>query len=385
MFNAFKLNNLRISGPISISYYEIRGRDFFFFGDKHLSESGKCFINLFNNNKIEITELFDKVLSNKLPDDQKIDFFLETAIYSETINNEKKINENKINENKINKDKLNEERHGPLLDLRKKFKDCFKSPENKCIFKYPSGRFHQIDTRQRVNRNNIGKLTFFTKYSIILKSLAFGDVTGKILKSDNEYGMKISKILEVKDIIMIIDPNQLIKMVKDYLRKPNLDWEYPKDKIDAFEAGEFPGINIVKQQILNTPADIKDKIMTFYKERALQIISNYKNIYKELDDFFTKFLLSKNITVNSKNINKLIFMNSLIMFNLDGLITDVYTIAKMFDKDLMEKSKEVWLYAGDGHIETIRFFMNKYLNVEKSFYSDKISERCHSLVKYSTL
>ena len=366
-------NNARISGPISISYHpNVNGRDIFIFGDRHLSDDGLCNINLFNKEKIDVVEFFDRIFKNFDPEDQTkiLDFYLEIPLTTYAPDMIKSLSIPSVKY----------DLQGPMVRLRNHFKDCF-TPSKKCSYQNKI-RFFPMDVRQRSKPNRDGgKLTFFSLYSFILRSISDSDAVLKIINESMPPQAKNQMLEKIKHITSLVDINQLIKMTKDYIRIPHRDWEYPKDDIDSFEQYEKPKENIIKTQMDKTSPDIKKHIESFFEKQAKFVIENYDGITEGLTHFWNLMFLSKADQEEAyQSWKNLIRIKSIIMFNIDGLFFDIYSLAKIFDSTTSTDSQEVWIYTGEGHAQAFRRFLIKHLKIVEHSFSIQIAERCQSII-----
>lgn len=286
--------------------------------------------------------------------------------------------------------------------------------------KYPMVEFHSMDIRQKTNsaRNN-GKLTFFTQYSSVLKSIVSDcetNIIEKLITSNEQDINKNSRdtlLNKIENLILLFNNNELIKIMKDYIRIPHRDIKFnSNDHFEYYEQYEYPGVNEIRERINRLPYDLRGKLMSLFNERSLMIIKSYKEIQQEIENNWTKilsFINNKNDSNSNQDLDSkikndglnhkgnhekidtytklcnLIKFKALQMFNIDGLFFDISNLAKILgilsEKPNNNNNEEIWIYMGEGHAEVFRKFIIEQLENPNFYHSISITQRCQNIEK----
>jgi hypothetical protein len=380
----------QVSGPVTITYHPnvMGSRDIYIFGDIHLENDGLCQM-IFDNKPIEIVEFFDKIFHNS---DIPLDFFLEIPVIS--------LNK-AIPSPPLSIPIKAPPQNGPMVRLREKFENCFDGTlMNECERRYPKTIFHSMDIRQKTNdaRNN-GKLTFFTQYSHILSSIASDCQTNtitKLISANKDQIPKSTKeelINKMGKLLLLFNNNEIIKIIKDYIRIPHRDIKFNPDndkEFEYYEQFEYPGINQIKERIDRLSYVSKKKLLHLFDQRSLMILKSYKEMQESIEENWKIVLshMNKDETKEDKSLQEafmklcdLVKFKSLIMFNIDGLFFDITNLAKILNilNDENTWNGEIWIYLGEGHAEVFRNFIISNLNNHDYYKSNSIAERCQDI------
>lgn len=331
-----------LQGPVSLTYFaNVRGKRWFLFGDNHKDYRGEC-------------------LTCDAPRCYKIEQYLENAF----ITTKCRIDFYHELDYQINPDlPLIAEDNTPFNDVRRKFHRCFqREKREQCQKDYPNVRFHYTDIRQFAT--NTSKRS--TPVLLVLIWEYLNEIRTKWESVPDNLKEKIK--LWPKEIV---DKNLIAKYLKAYQTKLRLgeiyqeivnQEEFPdtysiitKNLKNETVAEQIKGedgqtlINKILVQLKKIKDEsIKDKIKSFYEAKIEKIVKLNEKL--------------KLITNEEDLIEKMALM---ILFAL-GLMMDIYVLGRIFREDLQQdwNSKEIWIYAGDFHIQNYVNFIEKYLGVE---------------------
>jgi hypothetical protein len=350
-------STITISGPNSLSVFDLNGRLFVFLGDQHQSFSGNCeekyniqcdkFDDEFNRsitydtNCWNIGALLDEWFTYNNYFGISTDFYLETEF-----------------------------RKGDILrpffptdwieTLHKYFSDCLKQTKSSCKYG-PNVKFHYTDIRAMTIDGNIMENSIYD-VSRYFRAL------NETLNSKSLFEANINSIFDLFNILLNINllldllfSTNDIRNVLNNIPVPQLS----PDIQNAFNttknilinnASVRNGVLMYKpaaefNRLLSLYPDIADKLQTFVHDR---LNSFYTELPKALQVLYDKYLRTEGIDKNKLNIMK-ISLRAIVSF-FESYIMDVYTISRMF----IQQSEQVIVYAGGDHIKKYFDFL-KYL------------------------
>lgn len=341
-----------ISGPVSLSYYEIpeTRQKFYLFGDLHFSKEKNCSGRNIDE-YMEINDFFDAltVLTHKT-----VDVILEQRDYF-NLKNEIEL-DIKYYE-KLNVDDLNT---GYFEKIFEKYKDCMLDKTH-CSEKYNNIRLHLVDNRIGSQTFN-GVMFYHLTYIITILYKTYRDNIGKLKDKNLKY---ILKILEYYNNFIV-----------NYSHRNNINNERLK----------------ITRQINSIPNSfIREKLLN-YKEECIQ--KNEKTL-DEINKRINKLILKINNYIKTKDFSDLDYIlqtipkiyNKFVKFSV--LYMDLYTLGRLFrdfklkhEEDLERKTmKNVILYVGQAHKANFDLFIQKYLGIQPVFKSEVLSsdDYYHSL------
>jgi hypothetical protein len=337
-----KVNEIKyISGPVSLSYYEIpeTRQKIYLFGDLHFSKEKNC-LGKNQDEYMEIDDFFDalSVLTNKTVDiilEQRDYFNLKNEMNLE-IDYFKKLNVNNLN-------------IGYFEKIFKKYNDCLLDKTN-CSEKYNNIRLHLVDNRIGSHTYN-GVLFFHLNYIISLLYETY-QLNLKELKDKNfKY---ILKILEYYNNFII-----------NYSHRNNINNERLK----------------ITKQINSIPNSfIREKLLQ-YKDECIE--KNERTL-NEINKRINKLINKINNYIKTKDFSDLDYIlqtipkiyNKFVKFSV--LYMDLYTLGRLFrdfklkrEEDLERKTmKNVILYVGQAHKANFDLFIQNYLGIQPVFKTE---------------
>lgn len=306
-----------ISGPVFYKSYKICDKNVFMFGDFHFSLQYKCEKN---KNSLELNELIVN-LSNT-HSDKMIDFYMEVPYHLIENDGENVEKLQKYVKNYLSFYVKHNLTNTNLLKIAYFFEKhgCFTKNRKRCEKKYPNIRFHSSDFRDsKCNKN------FILLYNFI-NNLNYDIVEGNKINSKKylEYLKKVDTI------------NKILNFAKDSLKCKKMKNQF--NKIDK---------------------KYSNKILKMINDKLKYLQKTYKNNWKECMDSIKLFLKNKKKYDGASTSLMLGKMEDIIT-PIEALIMDAYLLARIFKN----YSKNIFIYAGNAHINTYVNLFEKYLKVE---------------------
>jgi len=292
------------------------------FMDIHQDLDSQTRCNSFDS--IDISQYLYKLIKNTT---EPLDFFLEI-------------------QHKNLQEPITDKRDIYILDVIEMFKTEFSSKGNSKS--NPNVRLHYIDVRDHL------------KFNILINRLRKEVLPRLNLLKDNNLNNndKINKLEEIKQHIEFIQ-----KHIMDIFDK-NINIK--QNKLSNFE-------NNSKEYYLNKiihkykHTSLKNNINDFYNAILLQYLEDFNGIFGTL----LYILYSQDLN----NLSKLFILYNKLnnkIFALYGLITDIYFLRRLLDKDYI---KNVITYCGRNHALNYIYFLVKFCDfkIEKIYNSNGLS------------
>lgn len=344
-----------ISGPISLSYYKYKNKNYLFLGDTH-NKNTLC--NPCNDDScIYITELISKIADNAHETKIRVDIYIESFYKTkQIINNTRNIADIK---------------QSPLTDITNYFSNCLSLDKTNCKYN-PYVQFHYSDIR------NIEYGSQYTQDTIfyILKTMT-SDVIVMNNNSTFETQLFIKKILITYINFMMLICNNNNNIINIYLTNngKHIYDEYIKTlKSHIFEEKRFnryiknidshimlfdEHMHKIYKQIQNM-----DFIEEFIRQKLIQLfIGLHRNV------FFLHNMLQTEI--NNEILfykNKEIIQNALssiniTLFMIESHIMDAYLLGRLLKQKKDDSILKI-IYVGGLHKELYDEFFNSILNLK---------------------
>lgn len=358
-----------ISGPWKMSYHKnVFGKNIYLISDfDHTETEGECKTCTSQNN----CQLLHNWLDNRFRNTKvKIDFFLEQDFVEKELTIPKDYNYDPDDNDDV------------LIDrIRAYFRKCLASDKTECSKKYPNTRIHYADMRSFLDYNDDGEMR--KSQSVIVK-------IWDLLPYSFIDGMDSNDFRDFFALLEIISDG---KWIKNYMinlpMTPNLEDLLPKFGIyqkfvDSWDNIEYIAQNRIRKNLLEVDENIRKKILEFYNQK----LSYY---FKNIDAMIIQVKKIKNI-ISNKNSAKHIFENMFLDVNqkqlnstfhlifepliqIASMQMDLYLLARMF-KNSLNDGKEVYVFAGDKHIQNYKEFIIKTLGNKNYSMSTKLEYRC---------
>jgi hypothetical protein len=383
-YNRFTAQQV-LAGPLSLTFIPyFYGKAFYIFGDVH-TKTTECKGLVLPKRPKHISKFLDQhFATNGLRGKEYIDFYLEQYLpvksYSSvTISHW-----------------WGPRAKFPIGKIESTFSPCIKvsPPQNTDCTKWANTRFHSTDIRFATRNGGLfhEPTILQTLENLSLPSSSYYEIMTAFLISGDMYLNYINSILTttksedflndaIKDLRKVLERNL---GRNDSHFKNTLNKELSKSYL-TLEIAEWAFDNFVLfseqiDDILDTPCSWTEEDLTL-QEFAISMVLNFKK--EDLKkSYFPK--------AASKELEKFAALIHAIYLRTSVLLTDMYTLSRIFKRDTTEDTREVWVYTGELHavniINFLEFVSKRHISEFglKTPESHKPSKQCLITSKYDT-
>lgn len=382
-----------ISGPISLASFNLDGRKFYFFGDKHFSKEMNCesIVPCLKSKKSKNSQscydfvyFLDQIFQNAQRKNEYIDFFLETPFVLKNM-------------------RFSDIDTDYISSIEKKFRDCLRRDKKKC--KYKNTRFHYIDFRIK-NSTDISSINY-------IPLLFIKNIQKRKSKSEREKDIFFYNLVTKR-----LFSKKINKQLFDSYFQDNFDYSWSKIIRSLFRGlsatkykSQFREVSKIFQRALKYYKIRNGKIVHLLKSQfdslkqdgiqhkgkyMSDIIQKYiSDLYKNIDfDMIRKYWSQLIHTVKKKKkIPKELLsptksgldlqLSNLIelIYDLDTHLFDAYLLTRMFrifkytKREEHIPSKMVISFTGNYHNNRYIDFFTNTLGLTSELYVESINNK----------
>lgn len=372
-----------ISGPISLASFNLDGRKFHFFGDKHFSKEMNCesIVSCLKNNKSKNSDqscydfvyFLDQIFQHADRKNEYIDFFLETPFVLKNM-------------------RFSDIDTDYISSIEKKFRNCLRRDKKKC--KYKNTRFHYIDFRIK-NSTEISSINY-------IPLLFIKNIQKRKSKSEREKDIFFYNLITKR-----LFSKKINKQLFDSYFQDNFDKSWSKIIRSLFKGlsrkkykSQFRDVSKIFQRALKYYKIRNGKIVHLLKSQfdslkqdeikykgkyMSDLIQKYiKHLYNNIDfDMIRKYWSELiHIVKDKKKISKELLSNLIeLIYDLDTHLFDAYLLTRMFRIFKYTKREEhipssmVISFTGNYHNNRYIDFFTNILGLTPELYVESINNK----------